>query len=315
MIPGFVRARTVVFGGVLLGSLISGCGAGAAATVGETAITRESLARELGAIASNLAYVKNYEKGSNNKAFDSKHRPTKAFTAVTLTNRITSVAVRELVAEKKVSIGADDRRRGSFAARRAVGGEELFKRFPAWYQRDLDARFARSRALLRFFMDQSTSQEFHRRYGSNFSRACTRDLVVKTKAEAEQARRRISSGEPFAAVARELSLDRGSGPKGGLLGCFPRGDLVPELDNIAFLHPVGTLSQPLFTETGWHILLVERRYVPPLGEIRGEIDIARGEAAGGELKSLIRLRLREAGVRVARDIGRWNAEHVVVLAG
>lgn len=87
---------------------------------------------------------------------------------------------------------------------------------------------------------------------------------IKTKNE--QAESRIAElkaqldADPsqFAKLARENS-DCPSSAKGGDLGEFKRGQMVPEFDKVAFELPVGVVSDPVKTSFGWHLVLVTER--------------------------------------------------------
>lgn len=65
---------------------------------------------------------------------------------------------------------------------------------------------------------------------------------------------RLKKGESFANLARELSVDRGSGKKGGDLGLFGRGVMVKAFEDAAFKLNKGGISQPVKTEFGYHII-------------------------------------------------------------
>jgi foldase protein PrsA len=65
---------------------------------------------------------------------------------------------------------------------------------------------------------------------------------------------RLKKGESFANLARELSVDRGSGKKGGDLGLFGRGVMVKAFEDAAFKLNKGEISQPVKTEFGYHII-------------------------------------------------------------
>lgn len=80
-------------------------------------------------------------------------------------------------------------------------------------------------------------------------------LLVQTKEEAVKLREEILAGKDFAEVAREYSLCP-SGQKGGDLGFFGRGKMVPEFEQAAFSLPVGQVSEPIQTQFGWHLLIV-----------------------------------------------------------
>lgn len=65
---------------------------------------------------------------------------------------------------------------------------------------------------------------------------------------------RLKKGESFTNLARELSVDRGSGKKGGDLGLFGRGVMVKAFEDAAFKLNKGEISQPVKTEFGYHII-------------------------------------------------------------
>ena len=61
--------------------------------------------------------------------------------------------------------------------------------------------------------------------------------------------------ESFADLAKELSIDRGSGKRGGDLGLFGRGQMVKPFEEAAFKLKKGELtSEPVRTEFGYHII-------------------------------------------------------------
>ena len=85
--------------------------------------------------------------------------------------------------------------------------------------------------------------------------------LVKREADAlkkiTDARKRIvEDGEDFAAVAKEVSEDPGSAANGGDLGCFGKGQMVPEFEQAAFDMEKDEISQPIKTDFGYHIIQV-----------------------------------------------------------
>ena len=84
----------------------------------------------------------------------------------------------------------------------------------------------------------------------------------------------VKSGEDFAKVAFDFSQDRGSAMRGGDLGFFGRGQMVPEFEEAAFaLTEQGQISEPIRSAYGWHIIrLAERRGVLPLDSIRQNVE-------------------------------------------
>ena len=70
-------------------------------------------------------------------------------------------------------------------------------------------------------------------------------------------RDRIASGaEDFAAIAKAVSEDPGSGSEGGDLGWTSPGTFVAEFEQMIAKLPEGEISQPFHTQYGWHILQV-----------------------------------------------------------
>lgn len=80
-------------------------------------------------------------------------------------------------------------------------------------------------------------------------------ILVKTAAEAQQIKKDIDNGGSFEYYARAYSLCP-SGRNGGDLGYFGRGQMVPEFEKAAFNTPVGEVSNPVYTQFGWHLIKV-----------------------------------------------------------
>ena len=84
-------------------------------------------------------------------------------------------------------------------------------------------------------------------------------ILVKTEAEAADLKARVAAGEEFAALAKEHSSCP-SGQSGGSLGQFNQGQMVPEFDAVIFSdHPIGEVSDPIKTQFGYHLIVVEQR--------------------------------------------------------
>ena len=66
-------------------------------------------------------------------------------------------------------------------------------------------------------------------------------------------------GVDFAELAMTYSEDPGSTEKGGDLGFFGKGQMIPEFEKLAFEMAPGKISQPFQTQFGWHIVKVEEK--------------------------------------------------------
>jgi peptidyl-prolyl cis-trans isomerase C len=69
----------------------------------------------------------------------------------------------------------------------------------------------------------------------------------------------VADPSKFADIAKQESIDKTSGAKGGDLGKFGQGRMVPEFERVAFSLKPGQLSDPVKTQYGWHIILVTDR--------------------------------------------------------
>lgn len=91
--------------------------------------------------------------------------------------------------------------------------------------------------------------------------------------KAKRAYSRLQGGESFESVARSMS----EGPdasQGGMLGKLKRGEMRPELEQIAFSLREGQFSQPVQSPFGLHILYVEQRHAGtavPLETVQDQI--------------------------------------------
>lgn len=83
------------------------------------------------------------------------------------------------------------------------------------------------------------------------------NIVVATRAEAEDVLRQLRGGTSFAAVARTTSLDGSTTDQGGELGFVTRDQLEKAYADLAFGARVGELFGPVQTRFGWNVGRVE----------------------------------------------------------
>jgi hypothetical protein len=86
------------------------------------------------------------------------------------------------------------------------------------------------------------------------------ELDIKQKrSKAEEVLKRVRAGEDFAKLAKEFSTDSVSAEKGGDLGWFGPGDMVPEFEKAAYALKPGEISDVVETKFGYHIIKLENR--------------------------------------------------------
>jgi len=90
-------------------------------------------------------------------------------------------------------------------------------------------------------------------------RIATAADTAAVRARADSARQEIQKGAPFAEVASRESADSASATKGGDLGEWTKGAMDPAFDSAAFALPLHTVSQPVLSQFGFHLIEVSSR--------------------------------------------------------
>lgn len=91
------------------------------------------------------------------------------------------------------------------------------------------------------------------------SRLTNASDTAAARARAEQVKKDLEGGAPFAEVAKRESADTVSANKGGELGEWTKGAFDPAFDSAAFSLPINKISDPVLTRFGFHIIQVESR--------------------------------------------------------
>lgn len=89
-----------------------------------------------------------------------------------------------------------------------------------------------------------------------------RHVLVSSKAVAEKVQKLLTadpSDAHWKKVAAQYSTDLGTKTKGGDLGSFPKGRMVPQVDKLAFSIKPGTISAPVKSQFGYHVIEVTKK--------------------------------------------------------
>jgi peptidyl-prolyl cis-trans isomerase D len=79
------------------------------------------------------------------------------------------------------------------------------------------------------------------------------------RARADSVRQEIAGGAAFADVARRESADSVSAARGGDLDQWTRGSMDPAFDSAAFKLPLNTVSAPVLSKFGFHLIQITSR--------------------------------------------------------
>jgi peptidyl-prolyl cis-trans isomerase D len=83
--------------------------------------------------------------------------------------------------------------------------------------------------------------------------------TAAVRSRADSARQEILGGAPFGEVARRESADSATATKGGELGEWTRGSMDPAFDSAAFALPLRTVSRPVLSQFGFHLIEITSR--------------------------------------------------------
>ena len=130
-----------------------------------------------------------------------------------------------------------------------------------------------------------TDEEIQNYYDQSSQELNARHILVEDEALAKELVEKLKAGEDFATLAKENSTDTGSAEKGGDLGWFSTGTMVPAFNDAAYALKIDEISEPVQSDFGYHIIQVlDKREVKDYGsledkkeEIREAIAATKGD--------------------------------------
>jgi peptidyl-prolyl cis-trans isomerase C len=182
--------------------------------------------------------------------------------------------VAKAAEDKKLGDSADFKRKVAFARERLLMDSLLAS----------EAKTAVTDAEMKKIYDEAAKQiaseeEVHARH-----------ILVETEDEAKAIIAELKKGGDFAAIAKAKSKDPG-GSEGGDLGFFTKGQMVPEFSEAAFKLAPGSLSDPVKSQFGWHVIKVEEKrnkQAPSFDQVKPQIEQYAQRKAQAELVTKLR---------------------------
>ena len=124
-----------------------------------------------------------------------------------------------------------------------------------WQKQQLDKVNVSSKELKNYY--DKNKEEFNEKETVH-----ARHILVKTEDEANTIVKELKPLKGDALKSKFIELAKAkstgpSGPKGGDLGYFAQGQMVPEFNEKVFGMKVGTISAPVKTQFGYHVIYLE----------------------------------------------------------
>ena len=179
------------------------------------------------------------------------------------------------------------------AARKAgVADGEEYKRQMRW----LEAQALREAYINERTSEMVSDEEIKAKYDearaqvSEKKEIQARHILLKTKEEADAVIAELDKGADFTELAKSKSTGP-TGPRGGDLGYFGEGRMVPEFETAAFALEKGAYTkEPVQTQFGWHVIKKEderQMAFPELDQVKDRIKVAlQAEKLQGIIKEL-----------------------------
>jgi hypothetical protein len=272
-----------------------------ALTVNGSDISRDSVDRELSAIADNPG-LKDQISGTEGSIKSSG-------STIWLTHVVTQQVVDREVQRRRIVVAPADRQAGRAQAA-TFFGSQAFAAFPKWFQDQTVGEFSRQRALLRVTGTPPTDADVRAAYQTaiaQFREQCpsgrfVSHILVPSQQLAAGLAAQISAGAPFEQIASQQSTDSSSARDGGALGCIDGQQLAPAFQQVAATLPLNKVSAPVQTQFGWHLILV--RDTIPFEQLQNGLR-QRLEQQSPAAQRRLNARVARADVDVNPQYGRW----------
>jgi parvulin-like peptidyl-prolyl isomerase len=243
---------------------------------------------------------------------------------IALTNEIQEEIIKAYAAEHDLSVVRGDVAEAIAQLEQNLGGtEELARQLSdAGFSRrgleDLAERLLLfnvvQEALVAERLDDESLQALYEDAISQFTTLEVAHILLETREEAEDVAGRATL-DNFARLARQLSIDSGSGRSGGSLGSFSEAQFVQQFDPTFVaasleLEP-GEISGVVETQFGFHVIEMIRRDVAPFEDVRDQLSAEQG---GQVFEEWLRERYETLEIEVNPRYGRLDRDSGEVVA-
>ncbi|CAH2214067.1 peptidylprolyl isomerase [Tepidibacter aestuarii] len=134
--------------------------------------------------------------------------------------------------------------------------EEEFKNEMKKIKENFLKQYAIGKLLSNVKVEETEAKEFYENNKEQFKSpegVQASHILVEDEAQAKEILAEINNGLSFEDAAKKYSKCP-SNERGGDLGLFSKGQMVPEFENAAFSMEKGEISEPVKTQFGYHII-------------------------------------------------------------
>ncbi|WP_137790541.1 peptidylprolyl isomerase [Bacillus sp. E(2018)] len=178
-------------------------------------------------------------------------------------DQVLNQMIDEMVLEDKYKVTDKEIEKETDKIKEELGGEDAFKQ--ALEQNGLSDEKQLKERIKSMLLNEKAATEgvkvseaemkktFEEKYKTEVKAS---HILVDDEKTAKEVQKKLNEGGDFAKLAEEYSKDPGSKSKGGDLGFFGKGAMVPEFDKVAFTLEKGKTSELVKSDYGYHIIKV-----------------------------------------------------------
>lgn len=178
---------------------------------------------------------------------------------VELTEKEKNEMFNKQVAQIKQQNNLTDEQFVSALNKQGIESIEQYKKMFLENENLLIQKFIEEKVLADLEVSDEEAKEFYNNNTQRYKqgeRVEASHILVESKDKADELYNQLQNGASFADLAKNNSIDNRSAENGGKLGFIEKGQFIEKFEEVAFNLEVGTISEPVETEYGYHIIKV-----------------------------------------------------------
>ena len=178
---------------------------------------------------------------------------------VELTEKEKNEMFNKQVAQIKQQNNLTDEQFVSALNKQGIESIEQYKKMFLENENLLIQKFIEEKVLADLEISDEEAREFYNNNTQRYKqgeRVKASHILVESKEKAEKLYDQLQNDASFSKLAKNNSVDNRSAKNGGQLGFIEKGQFIEKFEKVAFNLEVGTISEPVETEYGYHIIKV-----------------------------------------------------------